>query len=242
MDKSWSDDVDQDFFAYNGKNYFNRIHELDIEVHEWNLLDVPNARPSHLSNFLKWYKLQAHGGLYADMDILWLQPMDKFYDELRESDSAICITKYLSIGLLGSSIGNKMFKDFFSHAREYYNPERYQCVGVENIYDILYGSRAFHSDGCINFNFLAQQDILHDLRDRYHDLEIFNIPFGMVYPFGCTEMERVFEATYKLPDHVLGLHWYAGNPISQQYNSRLTGKNIHEYNNTFATYARRYAR
>lgn len=240
--KSWKDDIDQDFFTYTGQNYFHKIHELDIEVHEWKLVDMPNARPSHLSNFLKWYKLQAHGGLYADMDILWLRSFDMLYDELREYDSAICITKYLSIGLLGSSIGNPMFKDFFSHARDYYNPNRYQSVGVENIYDILYGSRAFNDDGTVNFTFLSQQDILQDIKERYPDLKIFNIPFGMMYPFGCTEMNKVFNATYKLPDHIIGLHWYAGNPISQEYNGKLTEKNIHEYNNTFATYAGRYVR
>jgi len=192
--KPWRDNVDQDFFSYSGPDYLSRVQELGVEILEWSMPEIPNVGASHLSNFLKWYKLQAHGGIYSDMDILWLKPFDKLFEEMSNADSAICITKYLSIGLLGSNIGNKMFKAFFDHARQTYDTKRYQCVGVEAIYDLLYNDKAYNEDGGINFTYIAKQDIIQDLRDRWPDLKIFNIPFGVIYPFGCLEMDRVWEA------------------------------------------------
>jgi len=240
--KPWRDNVDQDFFSYSGPDYLSRVQELGVEVLEWSMPELLDVGASHLSNFLKWYKLQAHGGIYSDMDILWLKPFDKLFEEMSNADSAICITKYLSIGLLGSNIGNKMFKAFFDHARQTYDTKRYQCVGVEAIYDLLYNDKAYNEDGGINFTYIAKQDIIQDLRDRWPDLKIFNIPFGVIYPFGCLEMDRVWEANYQLPDHVVGIHWYAGDPLSQRWNKVLHPGNLPREDNTFTRYARRYVK
>ena len=238
--KPWNDDVKQDFFEYNGPDFMPRVQGLGIEVIEWSMPELPNVGASHLSNFLKWHKLQAHGGIYADMDILWLQPLGKLYKEMAEFDTAICITKYLSIGFLGACIGNQMFKSFFDHARKRYDPTRYQCVGVEAIYDLLYNDKAYNDDESINFTYIAKQNILQDLRDRWPDLKIFNMPFGVLYPFGCLEMSKVWEANYRLPEHVVGLHWYAGDPLSQDWNKVLHPGNMPREDNTFTHYARRY--
>jgi len=240
-EKTWKDNVDQDFFTYKGQNFFDKVHELDIEILEWKMVELQNVGPSHLSNFLKWFKLQAHGGIYADMDILWVRPFDELYQQMREFDTAICWTKYLSIGLLGSSIGNRMFQKFYSHACSCYTPDRYQCVGVESIYALLYNDLAFSEDGSVDWNFLAQQNMLQDIRDRFPDLKIFNIPFATVYPFKCTEMEKVFNARYSLPDHVVGLHWYAGDPLAQEWNRVIHPGNMPLEDNTFTEVARRYA-
>jgi len=238
--KTWNDDVAQDFHTYKGRDYLPQVEELGVEIHEWHLQDYENITASHLSNFLKWHKLSAHGGVYSDMDILWAQPMDKLYDEFRDFDVAICVTRYLSIGLLGSSIGNRMFTAFFNNAKVNYDPTRYQCVGVENIYDLLYNAEAFNKDGKVDWNFIRMQNIMQDLRDMFPELKIFNIPFGCVYPFTCTNTEGIFKAKHDLPNHVVGLHWYAGAPLAQQWNSILDEQSVLEHDNTFTRIASRY--
>jgi len=238
--KPWMDEVEQDFFAFRGKDYLYKVHELGVEIHEWSMPEFPDIGASHLSNFLKWYKLQAHGGVYADMDILWMRSMDELYNEMQKYDTAICSTKYLSIGLLGSCIGNRMFQSFFDHARKHYEPHRYQCVGVENIYALLYNDDAFLASGDVNWDYLATRNILQDLRDMFPDLKIFNIPFGQIYPFGCTEVNKIFEATYRLPPHVVAIHWYAGHPIAQHYNGFMHEDNVKDIRNTFSEVANRY--
>jgi hypothetical protein len=238
--KPWNGVVEQDFFNYTGPNYMDKVEDLDIEIHEWSMTAYPNIGASHLSNFLKWHKLQAHGGIYADMDILWIQPLDKLYTEMSKANTAICITNYLSIGLLGSSIGNRMFKDFFEHAKVRYTPKRYQSVGVENIYDLLYNAEARNKDGSINFTKLAKKNILQDIRDRWPELIVYNLPFRVVYPFSCLEIDEIYQSNHELPEHVIGLHWYAGDPLSQKFNCTFSKNNWPLEECTFTQYAKRY--
>ena len=235
--KPWQDNVEQDFFKYHGPDYTNMLKELDIEIVPWNLIDVC---ASQLSNLLKWTKLHEYGGVYADMDILWIRPFDSLYREMCTDDTAISVTKYLSIGLLGSVKGNRMYSDILACAKDVEEIHQYQCMGVRAIYKLLYGTKVFQADETINFSYLANRDILQDLKDRWPDLKIFNIPFGIIYPFGCLEMPKVFDENYTLPEHVIGLHWYAGSPLSQFWNNILQPNTVDQYENTFTRYARHY--
>lgn len=239
--KTWSEKAAQDFFAYEGKNYFYKVRDLNIEVRDWKMTGLQVEGASHLSNFLKWHKLNAHGGIYSDMDILWVRPFDALYRQMQDFDAAICSTQFFSIGLLGSSINNVMFEDFYNNARKNYTPKRYQCVGVENIYNLLYQEKAFGAKNDVNWNFLTQRHIFQDLCDRYPDQKIFNIPFTAVYPFWSADVHKIFEAKYRLPKGVVGLHWYAGHPVSQRWNGLLNERTVKQHKNTFTKAARRYA-
>jgi hypothetical protein len=146
----------------------------------------------------------------------------------------------LSIGLLGSSAGNQMFKDLFTNALKVYDPHKYQCVGVRNIYSLLYGPEIYNKDESIKWNMLARHNILQDIRDRWPDLKIFNIPFGQIYPFKCTEVDSIFDKTFELPEHIIALHWYAGNPMAQYYNGILNNRTVKTIRNTFTKVACRY--
>jgi hypothetical protein len=133
-----------------------------------------------------------------------------------------------------------MFKDIFNHAKRTYNPNKYQSAGVITIYDLLYGKKTYNKDGTINFNMLARKDIMQDIRDRWPDLQVWNLPFGMLYPFGCLDVVKIFKANYRLPDHVIGLHWYAGDTVSQEMNCTITADNWPKEPCTFTRYAERY--
>ena len=43
----------------------------------------------------------------------------------------------------------------------------------------------------------------------------------------------------ELPEETIGIHWYAGAPISQRYNRMITEKSLWEIENTFTLHARR---
>lgn len=239
-DKTWTDPTEQDFHTYSGDDYFNYIHDLDVDILEWSP-DLPDMGPSHLSNFLKWHKLYAHGGVYSDMDILWVKPFDDLFTSMQQANTAICCTEYLSIGLLGSTIGNNFYRDLYNNAKSVFNKNKYQSVGVINIYRMLYGDEILLEDGDIFWAHLRSKNILDDIQNKYPDCSLFNIPMDIVYPFTHSEMTKVFCENHKLPEQTLGIHWYAGNPISQEYNIKLTPDNIHKENTTFGKAACNYA-
>lgn len=237
--KTWVDPNNQDFHIYDGKNYFNDVSKLGVEIIDWQP-DLPDMGPSHLSNFLKWHKLHAHGGIYADMDIIWTKPIDSLYAEMSKANTSICCTKYLSIGLLGSSIGNEFYGDLYENAKRVLSTNRYQSVGVINIYRMIYGDGIMTDEGCVFWDYLHTKDILGDIQNKYPNLSIFNIPMRTVYPYPHDAMEKVFIQDHALPKETIGIHWYAGNTLAQQYNCKLTPDNIAKENTTFGKIACKY--
>ena len=213
--KTWRMKNIQDFFSYKGENYIDKIHDLGITVEVTE--EYRDMTPSHASNFFKWDILANSGGIYADMDILWVKPFDDFYDSFKDYDVAICQTDMVSIGLLGSS-GNKFFGDILENTFKNYNKSRYQSAGVESIYDL------YNCD---------HGDVFKEGINSYPYLKFFNIPMEVVYPFSSKQTDMVFGGDGELSRATIGYHWYAGHPTAQKYNNILTGENYKEYNTLF---------
>ena len=228
----WINKNVQDFFSYDGEDYFNKISELNVEIVEWDIRDNDlietdiEISPSQKSNFLKWYKLYETGGIYSDMDILWFKPIDDFYNILSSNDydTAICQTAYLSIGLLASKKNNPLFKDIFLNGFNCFNSEAYQTAGVLNIYDL--------------FSEVSQPGVFNEIKARYPKIKPYNIPMNLVYFLNHTQIDYALEHSLSgadFSDESIGYHWYAGHPSVQKYNNVLTERNYMNYNNTFTT-------
>ena len=120
QNKTWYDNNVQDFHYFKGINYYDKINDLDIKIKEWDITNnnikpsTLKMGPSHKSNFLKWCKLYEEGGIYSDLDILYFKPIENFYESIKEFDTVICQTDYLSIGFMASTKNNLFFKDIFN--------------------------------------------------------------------------------------------------------------------------------
>lgn len=207
----------QDFFSYTGDNYIDRLKDLNITYLNFDLLST--ITPSHKSNFLKWLKLSEEGGIYADMDILWTKPIDEFYDTIKDYDTVICQSEYLSIGLLASSGNNSFFRDIFVHGFACFNPQNYQTAGVENIYSLYQ---------CPSY------EVLVKAISKYPGMRFYNIPMDLIYGFDSTKVEEAFTNPGRLPDSAIGYHWYAGHPVAQEFNNKLNENTFREYNCLFS--------
>lgn len=227
-EKTWEEHNEQDFYSFTGKDYSERVDELDIELVRWELKDNKTATDfkdvqmgsSHISNFLKWSKLHEEGGIYSDLDILYFRPMDDFYHNLRYFDTAICQTDYLSIGLLASKPDNDFFKDIFLNGVKKINLNQYQSAGVNNVYS-LYG---------------FDQNVLPKAKERYPHLRFYNIPMDLVYHFGWNRVENCIKNNFAIedfPKEAIGYHWYAGAPEIQKFNNLLNEDNYKDYEITF---------
>jgi hypothetical protein len=219
--KTWKTNNYQDFFCYNGADYFKKIQSLDIKIEQYKETDIT---PSQISNFFKWEILSKNSGVYADMDILWFKPIDSFYEKVREFDTAICQTQYVSIGLLASSGHNNFFQDLYRNAFKCYNGEYYQTAGIENVYNFL---------DCV----YRHEEVLNKARAKYTGLNFYNIPMDLIYPFDSKRIEEAFSSPCEikdLPDETIGYHWYAARRVSQSFNNILTEDNYKEHNTLFS--------
>ena len=242
--QTWKDAIAQDFFSYDEIDYTDQLADLGINIVEW---DLPvgifpagvwkNMAPSHKSNVFKWHMLATVGGIYADLDILWTKPLDDFHKDIEDYDTVICFNKWLLIGLLASQGNNPFFRKVLNTAVINYSAMRYQCVGVESVYVWLYSRRVYDMKGAeiigINWNKVLARPIWEDLQRAIPHMKFYNIPMNLIYPFDHNNLDKIFIETVGLPVETIGIHWYAGNPLSQSYNNLMNHLNYLQIDNTF---------
>ncbi|MBN1974914.1 MAG: glycosyltransferase [Sedimentisphaerales bacterium] len=238
--KPWKDSPTQDFFNFQGKDYFPEVEKLGIAVKEWSVESIDGRDwenifcSSHKSNIFKWQKMAQEGGFYSDLDILYLKPMDEYYKKVKNTDLIICYrNKYCSIGFLGSSPGNRFYRDIYLNAFDNFKVDKYQTVGVENIYAWLKKIANVPNDTEI-----SQMDLWDIMQRNYPEIRAFNNEMELLYPWTFDRMEEVFHFRHtNIPENCIGIHWYAGDIISQKYNNLLTSENYSQFDNTYTYFA-----
>jgi glycosyltransferase involved in cell wall biosynthesis len=238
--KPWNDSPVQDFFNFRGKDYFKEIEKLDITIKQWDLGNINGTDwsnvlcSSHKSNFFKWQKLAEEGGFYSDLDILYLRPMDQYYEVIKNYNLVICYrNKYFSIGVLGSTANNRFYRDIFRNAFDNFNVEKYQTVGVENIYSWL--KKISNTPADVD---VSQMGLWKIIEQYYPNIKAFNNKMELFYPWTFDRMEEVFHFKHtQIPENCIGIHWYAGDAISQEYNNLLTPENYNRFDNTYCHFA-----
>ncbi len=230
--ETWEEYNKQDFANFSGEDYFSKVSDLGIQIKHW---DIPIQKlkgiaASHKSNFFKWYMLATEGGIYADMDILFIKSLDSLYEEIKETHIGLCIHDWLSIGFLHSNSISSFFVDVFHTAVKTYTPEHYQCVGVQAVYTLVDNKKRNTKK--------IKENLKKILKTNYPGTQIYNYDMSLFYHYDFKNLGNLFLKTQKMPEQSIGIHWYAGAPIAQKWNNGLTESNFTEYTNTITKYAR----
>jgi len=227
--EKWDTREKQDFFTYEGPDYSTEINILPVEqkvvsIDEVSDLVYKSLTPVHQSDLFRWWLLRTQSGWYADMDILWTAPMVDCHRSM-----AICQTRgHMAIGLLGSDGDNRFYSDVFQLALVRVSNEDYQSAGTRTIHELLTGIKGQNK---INHVFSL-------IRLRYGGDVVEDLPEETVYPWYYPEMAQVFVARLNVPVNTVGIHWYGGTDLAQEYTTLLRGPSSH-YLNTFMHYARK---
>lgn len=228
--KTWRSSELQDWEIYKGPDYSDRLPELDIKTVDWEP-PFPDLAPAHASDLCQWELLSWGGGFYSDMDILWVKPIP--YDSFRDADVIYCLSEgYVAIGFFGATQDNPLFQDILTSATTGYSPGRYQNTGAEAIYRLagmtVPGWGKMHRPGDVSFR---------KIRRGYPHLRFVEMPQETVYPFFYERVERIFKHNLELPEECLGIHWFGGSTLGQEFNLSATEENFREYPCTYTTYA-----
>jgi hypothetical protein len=247
-EKGWVGPQLQDYFKYEGADYFPRMQELPVDIRQWEVAppkgdtrcDWVNALSCiQKSDIFTWYILHEEGGFYSDMDILYIKPIDAYYEEIQDCDVTMCYTsdaRHFSIGFLAAQAGNTLYRDVWRYSFDAAcsNPQNYQGTGVIALY--AWGAI---SQEC------AGRDIRHNALSYYQAAypksDLRNIPMDVVYPFRWNGLHALWDE--RREDVVekkgsIGIHWFGGDAISQVFNNRLNEDTVHTIDNTFTHYAR----
>jgi len=227
----WKSREKQDYFYFKGKDYFQKVKDLDIDIIEWTCMTPNgitfNVDSARKGDFFKYEKLSKSGGIYSDLDILFVKSMDEIYPVLNNYDISVCYRNgYWSIGFMTSKGNNLFFEEVWKNSFSTFSPSSYQSAGIISIKDML--SKKFNVHPNIDC-----------LINNYKDISIFNLPMNFFYPFTWDNVIKIFKENNDVPEDCIGIHWFAGNEISQQFNNVLTEDTYQTYNNTFCNFVKK---
>lgn len=213
-----------DGVSFKGKDYTQELFNLEgINIREIDFSSYPfikDAAENYKSDMFRWYILSREGGLYSDVDILYFKPMNYLFFNLKEKknvDIALCLQEWGHIiGFLLSSEGNPFFKELLLECERFFNDKNYQSISAPMVNEL------YPTMDCIN--------------KMFPDLVFQNMPMNVVYAVAHHNIPEVFcsRDLSCLKPETIGIHWYAGNPVSQEFNNELTAENFLNYDNIIA--------
>ena len=211
----------QHIIKYTKKDYTEDALKLDIDIIKIDLVaigfrnDVPEV---FKSNYVTYYILSKYGGVWFDMDILFIKPMNELNLEnniIKGNAKSIEVVisyseaSYWSTGLLISAPESKFFKLLFDELLKNFNPKLYESA-TNDLYPRLFG----------NLNGIIQ---------KFPDLHFADLSMDIVYPYKFYQMHILFTKNdiRNITDKTIGIHWYNGHPITETFlNSENYGADL----------------
>lgn len=196
------------------KDYLQLLKE---NVDEVKLLDIPflnNAHDSQRSDYLVYYALYNYGGIYADIDILFIKPL--IYPDNFDLYITYFNNYYSCAGFLIAKKNNKIMKHLLRMSNI-----RFQSSS-RNKYEKL-GASFWKQE------FPTPESIPHNY---YH------LPKNYLFPFTFMEMNKIFRENHIIPNETVGMHWFAG--IAYPWINEYTEDNYKTFDSTFSKLCREY--
>ena len=189
---------------------FDKVEELGITIQEVDFSKIGffnDASEVHKSDYLRWYLLSTVGGVWSDVDILFIKPMDELCfnkPEVSNINTVVCLGSLEhSIGFLMGSKWNKYFKTLCDASTKDYKKEGYQSMG-----SLLCG-KLFPTMNAINTG----------------NTVAYSLPMDIVYAHDSTKVKEIFEegCRSRLTNSTIGIHWYGGHWLSGKYMNTTNG-------------------
>jgi hypothetical protein len=205
-------------------DYFDRLEELDVEIIEQDFSeDFDNsAHEVHKCDFLRWKILAEEGGVWSDIDILYVKPISDLMENVEEESADIFLCNFRkskhAIGFLMSSGNNTFFRKLSELAQINYDKTVYQCIGSKLI------DYNYHSPVRIRKAFGKETAVCFIDPASVYTLQEAQIPMFF------TSLDDELLSLIDSPG-IIGFHWYAGHPLSQEFESRLDESNVDQFNN-----------
>ena len=175
-----------------------------------------SASEPHKSDFLRWNILYQKGGLWSDMDIVYHKSMNDLYFNNYQNSQIDLIASYderhvenginlTPIGFLLTKPKNSFFNSLAKKSIKMFDPNRYQSIGA--------------------YMWMSSYPNIESIKESHH-LRVLNLDHNVVYQFDWNNLEQIYEhRTDELDDKSIGVHWYGGHPLSQEFNNKINHKN-----------------
>lgn len=184
---------------YTGKDYFKELdkHATIKVIEDVGGLFRGAKHDNQRGDIVRWWALLEFGGIWSDFDVVYFKELP---DAIKKQECTVCFNPqggYWSVGLMGGDRGHPFYAEIFERAQNV-SSKNYQGYGVE----LLSGA------GINGFNY-----------------EMYNLPMDVVYYHDSYNIEKIFEDS-PIGEGAIGIHWYAGSPITRAWENRITPENL----------------
>lgn len=198
---------------YKGECYFYDLGDIDNV--SLRMVKFENDIPSEVqrSDYLRWQLLCESGGLWSDMDILYLKPMTDL-DLPNDIDSVVCSNEgkkgfYYIIGFLLSTKDSGFFKAIHDKTNELL--EKGDCDWRDYQF---FGNR-----------------LVKRVHKKIPDTT-FSLPTQVIYP-ALSSNNNIVAGETIIFSNTIGVHWYAGLKNSVINFERAISPNSQRFNRSF---------
>ena len=216
--KSWT--TSEQKYEYTGRDYFNRLKEIDnVFIHNIDFNNIPfkykDASEVIKSDYFRLYILNKYGGLWSDFDIIYVNNIEEYYSKKQLSKERNVIlyrywwkewNKYIyPVGLFLCNRNNSVFDIILKNIEQFYNPTGYQCLGCQ-MFHYLFSLNS----GKKIINQMNLPELCMDNADIY--LSIKWNETGLLY-----KDKKIGKEQYQNNKNIIGIHWFNGANESKVY-------------------------
>ena len=220
--KSWTTSEQKD--EYTGRDYFNRLKEIDnVFIHNIDFKNIPfkyqDASEIIKSDYFRLYILNKYGGLWSDFDIIYVNNIEDYYnnkpERVKKCEIIIYsygINKIYPVGLFLCNRNNSVLTVILKNMEHFYNKTQYQCLGCQMFY-YLFSTQG----GKQIITQMNLQGLCIDNADCY-------------LPIKCTQLMLLYndktigKEEYQNNKNIIGIHWFNGANESKVYCNDLDKK------------------
>ena len=237
--KKWTTPEEQEnYHKKKYENYLPKVFDLDVEVVNYN---PESYHPAQNSDLACWDILSKNSGIFFDMDIVFVKSINKFWFEIRDSDSVLDLCKYYCgpdfilhsrIGMLASAGDNSLFQGIYNFHKDS------SMFGYQELGRDLSDAYICEQMSVESLTNRPSQPVLEGLAKK-HNQTITNLgKYHTIYPWDWMEdAPRFYDLHTSVEGCYFGIHWYGGRPVSQEFNGFLTEHNFKDHKNTICHYA-----
>jgi len=219
---TWKSDEQKN--RYQGTDYFYLIpKKLNIKIIkiDFEKIGFRNDIPEVIkSDFLRYYLLGNFGGLWVDMDVLFIKPLEEIlnlnYNVLGQKENINTVLCYITCGLLPyisgiypigffmSSPNNPFFHNLANSCIKYLDLEKYQSIGCQMVKKLY--------------------PMPENIKQSYPHLNIKLFSETSYLPiFWQKEIDKIFytNAPYKFKPETFGIHWFNGSDVAKNFISQM---------------------
>ena len=158
------------------------------------------------ADFIRIAKLYEHGGIWFDMDVLFIKPIPDFFFQEDIEAFIFIYSRTIPTGFLASIPKSKYLENLYNISlRIIKNKELtvYQKIGPD----------------------LWNQEYKKLGRKTIKNIKILNN--NLVYPFLWNQLNNLFQKTNSiLPENTFGIHWYNGAAVTKEFINQFDINNI----------------